>query len=76
MPKLPRLKAKEIIATLKKEGFFVSRVTGSHHVLKSNDGRRTVIPVHANEIIGPGLFRKILSDCELTPEEFLFLLRR
>jgi predicted RNA binding protein YcfA (HicA-like mRNA interferase family) len=30
----------------------------------------TVIPVHSNEIIGPGLLTKILSDCEINKEDF------
>jgi len=34
-------------------------------------GRMTVIPVHAKETIGVGLFQKILKDCELTIDEFL-----
>jgi len=34
----------------------------------------TVLPVHAGEIIGPGLLLKILVDCELTRDEFEKLL--
>ena len=74
MSRLPRLTGKEIIRALTTAGFQVARVKGSHHFLQHPDGRITVVPVHAGEIIGPGLFAKILSDCDMTPEQFRALL--
>ena len=44
------------------------RVKGSHHFLMSQDGRRTVIPVHSGEDIGVGLLAKILRDVEMSVE--------
>ena len=73
MARLPRLKGKEVIAALQRTGFEVARVKGSHHFLRHPDGRVTVVPVHAAEIIGPGLLAKILRDCDLTRERFLEL---
>jgi predicted RNA binding protein YcfA (HicA-like mRNA interferase family) len=52
----------------------VLRVKGSHHVLGHADGRRTVVPVHAGETIGPGLLAKIIADAELDLDSFLRLL--
>ena len=46
---------------------------GSHHFLRHSDSRVTVVPLHAGEIIGPGLLAKILRDCDLTRERFLEL---
>ncbi len=74
MSKLPSLTGKEIIAALKKIGFEVIRIRGSHHFLRHQDGRTTVVPVHAGETTGPGLLAKILRDCELTRDEFASLL--
>jgi predicted RNA binding protein YcfA (HicA-like mRNA interferase family) len=74
MSKLSRVDGRTVIAALAKAGFEVSRIKGSHHFLKHPDGRVTVVPVHASEIIGPGLFGKILKDCEMTREEFEDLL--
>jgi predicted RNA binding protein YcfA (HicA-like mRNA interferase family) len=37
------------------------------------DSRRTVVPVHAGEIIGVGLMKTILDDTEITAEQFLEL---
>lgn len=70
MTRLPRLKGREVISALQKSGFRVLRIKGSHHFLMHPDGRRTVVPVHSGEVIGPGLLTKILRDCELTAEEF------
>ena len=70
MSRLPRLTGKEIISALAAAGFEVARIKGSHHFLRHADGRVTVVPVHAGEVIGPGLMLKILRDCEMTPEEF------
>ena len=74
MGRLPRLTGKEVISALQRVGFEVARVKGSHHFLRHADGRVTVVPVHAGEIIGPGLMAKILRDCDLTREKFLELL--
>jgi predicted RNA binding protein YcfA (HicA-like mRNA interferase family) len=63
-----------VIAALKKAGFIVDRIKGSHHMLRHPDGRVTTVPVHGAEIIGPGLLARILRDCNLTREEFEALL--
>ncbi len=70
MPRLPRIRGREVIASLRRAGFVVSRIRGSHHFLQHPDGRRTVVPVHAGEVIGPGLLSKILKDVEMEVEEF------
>ena len=74
MPRLPRLRGREVIAALRRGGFLALRVRGSHHFLQHPDGRRTVVPVHTGEIIGPGLLSKILRDAELEPDDFENLL--
>jgi predicted RNA binding protein YcfA (HicA-like mRNA interferase family) len=74
MTKLPSVTGKELIATLAKVGFQVIRVKGSHHFLRHQDGRATVVPVHAGETIGPGLLLRILRDCDLNREKLTDLL--
>ncbi len=69
MTSLPSLSGKELIAALRKAGFEVLRVKGSHHFLRHADGRSTVVPVHSGESIGPGLLAKILRDCDLGREQ-------
>jgi len=61
--KLPALTGKQV------------RQKGSRAFLRHPDWIRTVIPVHAGETIGPGLFSKILKDVKLTKEEFYRLMK-
>ncbi len=65
MSKLPGITGKKLIGALKRLGFAVIRVKGSHHYLRHPDGRATVVPVHSGETIGRGLMAKILRDAEL-----------
>ncbi|MBI3595566.1 MAG: type II toxin-antitoxin system HicA family toxin [Nitrospirae bacterium] len=74
MTKLPRVTGREVLAALRKAGFTVIRVKGSHHFLQHNDGRYTVVPVHAGETLGPGILNKILHDCDLSRDSFFELL--
>ncbi|HZR67529.1 MAG TPA: type II toxin-antitoxin system HicA family toxin [Burkholderiales bacterium] len=69
MTALPSITGKGLVGVLKKAGFQVMRVKGSHHFLRHQDGRTTVVPVHSGETIGPGLLSKILRDCDLTRED-------
>lgn len=57
---------RELISALEKAGFRVTRIKGSHHRLEHASGRKTVVPVHAGETIGPGLLAAVLRDCGLT----------
>jgi predicted RNA binding protein YcfA (HicA-like mRNA interferase family) len=75
MSKLPRLRGREVIAALRKAGFGVVRINGSHHFLQHADGRCTIVPIHAGETIGPGLLNKILKDIEMSREEFVSYLK-
>jgi len=70
MGRLRRLRGREVVAALKRAGFIVLRVRGSHHFLRHSDGRATVVPCHAGETIGPGLMTKILRDVEMDQEQF------
>jgi predicted RNA binding protein YcfA (HicA-like mRNA interferase family) len=74
MPRLPRLRGKELIACLRRAGFEVIRIKGSHHFLRHPDGRCTVVPVHVGENIGPGLLTKILRDIEFEAEDLTLYL--
>ena len=66
MSRRPGISGRKLIAGLKRLGFEVIRIKGSHHYLRHPDGRATVVPVHASEDIGRGLLSKILRDTEVT----------
>ncbi len=71
MAKLPKLTGKEVAKVVEKLGFIYSHTTGSHMVYKHPDGKRTTIPHHAGEELGPGLLNKIIKkDLGITREEF------
>jgi len=74
MSRLPRVRATEAIAALRKAGYEVVRIKGSHHVLASPAGKKIVVPVHAGEDLGPGLLRQILREAELSTDQFCELL--
>ena len=73
--RLRPIRAERLIKVLAKAGFKPVRQRGSHVLLKRDNGRVTVVPVHRGEDIGRGLLSKILKDAGLTREDFLRLLR-
>lgn len=77
MPKLPQVKARDLIKVVLKLGFKFRDQSGSHAVYTHTDGRRTTIPVHPSETIGVGLLTKIIKkDLQITKEKFVQLLKK
>ena len=74
MPKYSAVTGKRLITALKRAGFLIQRVKGSHHFLRHPDGRTTVVPVQSGESLGPGLLAKELSDVGITRNELEELL--
>ena len=74
MSRIPRVTGSDLLAALAKAGFAVIRIKGSHHFLRHEDGRSTVVPLHSGETIGPGLLHKILRDCQFKVDELQKLL--
>ncbi len=71
MSTFPAIKGNQLIKVLRRHGFDVIRIKGSHHFLQHPDGRCTVVPVHRGETIGRGLLAQILRDCEMSREDLL-----
>ena len=69
MSRLPALTGKQLLAALQPLGFETLRVKGSHHFLRHPDGRTTVVPIHAGEMVGPGLMNSILRQVKLSRED-------
>lgn len=57
------MKDKELLKLLKKNGWKVKRIQGSHHILEKN-GKMEVVPVHGKEIPS-GLLNAILKRTDL-----------
>ncbi|MFH1649874.1 MAG: type II toxin-antitoxin system HicA family toxin [Candidatus Woesearchaeota archaeon] len=70
--KLPRITGKEAARIAEKFGFKHLRTTGSHMIYVHSDGRKTSIPFHSGEELGPGLLNSIIKeDLKTTRKEFL-----
>ena len=71
--RLPALKPDKVIRTLRKAGFEVTRIKGSHHIRRHRDdpSRGTVVPVHAGKDIKRSHLFKIINDAGLTVDEFI-----
>jgi len=69
MSTFPAIKGNELIKALRRLGFDVIRIKGSHHFLQHPDGRCTVVPVHRGETIGRGLLAQIIRDCDISRDD-------
>lgn len=69
MPKLPAIKARELIRALLKEGFIIHVQVGSHVQLKHSDGRRVTVPHHSGKDIKPGTLMNILHQLKITKDD-------
>jgi predicted RNA binding protein YcfA (HicA-like mRNA interferase family) len=74
--RLPTLSGSRVVRALRRAGFVVDRIVGSHHVLvHPDDSTRTVtVPVHAGRDLKPGTLRAIIKQAGFTIEGFRALL--
>lgn len=72
---LKPIRADKLIKALAKVGFKPVRQRGSHLLLKNEEGKVIVVPIHRGEVLGRGLLSKIIKEAGLTREEFLKLLK-
>lgn len=70
MPKYPVAKPRETIKAIKKAGFAVDHVTGSHYVLFNEDKSLRVTIAYHNKPIKRKTLKSILEQARLSIEEF------
>ncbi len=46
-PRLPRVTAAQIVRVLEKQGFWLTRQSGSHRIYKNEAGKRVTVPTTA-----------------------------
>jgi len=69
MPNIPVVSASKLIRVLKKKGFELHRIHGSHHIFIKIDEKITVsVPVHKGHDLGRGITLAILKDSGITPD--------
>ena len=73
--KFPALSPDAVVAALKRAGFSVVRVKGSHHHLRDPErpAARPVVPMHRGDL-PRGTLRAIIKQAHLSEQEFLALL--
>ena len=71
MPKLPLLTPQKIIKILKKNGFALDRIKGSHHIYYHNGTKkRVVVPLHKKDL-PRGTLLEILKQAGISKEELI-----
>ncbi len=74
-PKLPQVRAKELIGIAQKLGFEFDRQSGSHAIYhRKSDKRRIVVPIHSGKTLKPKTLFGIIKDMGLEVNEFRELL--
>lgn len=75
MPNIPIVNGIKLIKVLRKKGFLLNRIKGSHHIFTHPEKQITIsVPVHKGKTLGRGITLAIIKDAEITIEEFLKLL--
>jgi predicted RNA binding protein YcfA (HicA-like mRNA interferase family) len=70
MSRLPSLKPKQVLAILERNGFRLTRISGSHYQLFNETTRRhTTVPVH-NRDLPRGTVAAIIQQSGLSRREF------
>ena len=60
---------RQLIKIMKREGWILDRVSGSHHVM-IKEGRRSIpVPVHGKKDLPKGLARAILKQAGIKDKE-------
>jgi len=55
------MNARQVMDILKKNGWALERVSGSHHIFVKEGRRSVAVPLHGSQDIG-GLARRILKE--------------
>lgn len=55
---------KELVRLLRRHGWQVEHIRGSHHILRK-DAKTLSVPVHAGKDLGKGLLGRLLREARL-----------
>ncbi|MDR0841881.1 MAG: type II toxin-antitoxin system HicA family toxin [Acidobacteriota bacterium] len=58
------MSGKQLVALLKKSGWAVVRINGSHHILRKGE-QTLVVPVHGNTALKPGILNSLSKEAGL-----------
>ncbi len=71
MPKLPRVKPFKVIKALKRAGFYIDHITGSHYILYQKDKLPPVSVPRHNKDLKLGTLSNILRQAKMSVEDFI-----
>lgn len=71
---VPAVPGIRVLRALERAGFEVTRVRGSHHVMRHPDGRTVPVPVHPGRDMPKGTLRNILAIIGMETDELRKLL--
>lgn len=72
MPRTPRIRAKDFLKYLQNFDCTATTINGSHHkIINNKNNKNSVLAIHSNEILAPGLFVAILRQLEIDKTEFI-----
>jgi predicted RNA binding protein YcfA (HicA-like mRNA interferase family) len=74
MPRLPVISGDRFVRAIRRVGYEVDPISGSHMILMNASGHRLSVPKHKE--LDRGLLRDLITDVGLSRDEFLALLRR
>jgi predicted RNA binding protein YcfA (HicA-like mRNA interferase family) len=74
--RLGGISGEQVVRALRRGGFEVLRISGSHHVLRKPGApaSKVIVPVHGAHDLPPGTLRTIIAQAGLSIEEFMALL--
>lgn len=75
MTKLPQIRPRDLLRFFKKQGYAITRQTGSHARLVDNKGHKITIAVH-NKPIAPGTLHSILKQVGMDRNMLLKLFKK
>ncbi len=72
MSDVPVVTGEQAIAAFSKFGFALSRIRGSHHILKKSGHRYVLaVPVHKSKSLKKGTLRGFIAAAGITVDEFV-----
>jgi predicted RNA binding protein YcfA (HicA-like mRNA interferase family) len=65
-----RATGKDVVAALRRLGYALEDIRGSHHYLRHPErGGRVTVPVHGTEVLLPKTLKSVLAQAGLTEDE-------
>jgi predicted RNA binding protein YcfA (HicA-like mRNA interferase family) len=74
MPRLPVISGDRFARVMRRVGYEIDHISGSHMILMNASGHRISVPKHKE--LDRGLLHDLITDAGLSRDEFLTLFRR